>query len=639
MRRVAHRVRPRESGLPHPHKAVAPGPRRLGASAEHALNGNTSPSAAGSPPRSLRQRVDLANDDGPGAGCSLRPRRMLPQTSPGPLVRLFTRGRELAGTLIRPEVDILEMGIVATTEAHRRQHPDDGSRLAQQARYPAARIGRSRCVQPETLGLHAGRGGEHPQGSRRGACTNAPTMVCFSPTTRSPADLRRGFLVVRSTAYQGEDDFAGRSPGPRRLGATAQDAQSGAARPRWEHVGRWSPPRSELTSPTTTTTNRRRCYRATAPGAAADGPGRPHTDLEARLERLFTRGRELAGTLIRPEVDIAELGIRYSSPLGAQRCSNVVRAHMLPSCDRGFRHGERHDESRGAGRAQDLPHLLAAVTRVEQLVRQRRPHHSDPWDGCRVSWARRRRRSSWASRTGGAVPDIEHAESARWLKALSMESRLLRWIACSKFGLLPDRFIEAKKPWPENPTFAYWWQTIEDRSSCAWRRSRAQTPPATSRAISTASWCTRAVPPVTSSWQFLDDLATHLRTTTGFTTPFDLKEHFSSTKLLVRTAQQTHWLVPPATQDDLGEGVVLGSFVPRRWGSRRACGWRQPVPERVVRGAVDGPHCAGLARGRERRGPRERGRHAPGGRFRDPERCGQPSDPDRHAGPWGGVPV
>ena len=50
-------------------------------------------------------------------------------------------------------------------------------------------------------------------------------------------------------------------------------------------------------------------------------------------------------------------------------------------------------------------------------------------------------------------------------------------------------------------------------------------------------------------------------------------------------------------------------------------------------------HCAGLARGRERRGNRERGRHAPGDRFRDPERCGQPSDPDRHAGPWGGVPV
>ena len=54
------------------------------------------------------------------------------------------------------------------------------------------------------------------------------------------------------------------------------------------------------------------------------------------------------------------------------------------------------------------------------------------------------------------------------------------------------------------------------------------------------------------------DLATNLRITTGFTVPFDLKEHFSFTQLLVRTAQQTHRLVPPAAQDDLGEGVVLG---------------------------------------------------------------------------------
>ena len=48
------------------------------------------------------------------------------------------------------------------------------------------------------------------------------------------------------------------------------------------------------------------------------------------------------------------------------------------------------------------------------------------------------------------------------------------------------------------------------------------------------------------------------------------------------------------------------------------------------------PRCVGLAHGRERRS-RERGPHAPAGRFRDPER--QPSDSDRHAGPWGGVPM
>ena len=41
--------------------------------------------------------------------------------------------------------------------------------------------------------------------------------------------------------------------------------------------------------------------------------------------------------------------------------------------------------------------------------------------------------------------------------ALSMEPRLLRWIACSDLGLLHDRFIEAKKPWPENSTLDYSW--------------------------------------------------------------------------------------------------------------------------------------------------------------------------------------
>ena len=96
--------------------------------------------------------------------------------------------------------------------------------------------------------------------------------------------------------------------------------------------------------------------------------------------------------------------------------------------------------------------------------------------------------------------------------------------------------------------------------------------------------------------------------TTGFTTPFDLKEHFSFTQLLVRTAQQTHtcrgagrpWRGGGAGNLCHGAGVHDGVVVggsPRR-----------------ERGAWSGgrPHCAGLARGRERRGPRERGRHAPG---------------------------
>ena len=46
---------------------------------------------------------------------------------------------------------------------------------------------------------------------------------------------------------------------------------------------------------------------ATALDAAVNEPVRLHNDLEASLERLSTRGRELAGTLIRPQVDVQEM--------------------------------------------------------------------------------------------------------------------------------------------------------------------------------------------------------------------------------------------------------------------------------------------------------------------------------------------
>ena len=52
-------------------------PRKKRNQEQHALNGNTSPSATGAPPRSVRQRVDLANDD------DLEPMLVLPATALG----------------------------------------------------------------------------------------------------------------------------------------------------------------------------------------------------------------------------------------------------------------------------------------------------------------------------------------------------------------------------------------------------------------------------------------------------------------------------------------------------------------------------------------------------------------------------
>ena len=131
----------------------------------------------------------------------------------------------------------------------------------------------------------------------------------------------------------------------------------------------------------------------------------------------------------------------------------------------------------------------------------------------------------------------------------------------------------------------------------------------------------RDVPPVTSSRQFLDYLA-NLWITIGFAIPFDLKEHFSFTQLLVRAAQQTHQLVLPAAQDDLGERVVLGpcattlGFTTGLWlAAARA--------ERVVRGAVDDPAVRDWLAAVNDGVPANAVVVRPAIGFRDPERCGQ----------------
>ena len=165
---------------------------------------------------------------------------------------------------------------------------------------------------------------------------------------------------------------------------------------------------------------------------------------------VLSQGGTTIANLVRYQHKVGNLGRHYSSPLGAQRSSNLVRAHVLRyRC----RHGERHDESRGAGRAQDGPHLLAAVTRFSSWSDY--ADHTTAIRGLLQGFLGAKTKAVILGVAhGGAVPDTEHAESARWLRALSVESRLLRWIACSDFGLLHDRLIEAKKPWPENPTFA-----------------------------------------------------------------------------------------------------------------------------------------------------------------------------------------
>ena len=218
--------------------------------------------------------------------------------------------------------------------------------------------------------------------------------------------------------------------------------------------------------------------RKPAPCATRSRLSKRTTWLASSCHRAGRRSRTSCITSVRSVSSVADIRHRSghsAAALGSGPCA--------ASCHRGP----------GAGRAQDGPSLLAALRR-----------------------AGRRRRSSMPSRVGWGV--------VHGVKAVAVDCVL-------RVGLLHVWFVEAKKPCPENPTFAHWWQTIEGRVLLCVEEvagNHLKPPLVPFRRLHRPG----TLPPVTSSQQFLDELATHLRITTGFAVPFDLKEHFSFTRLL-----------------------------------------------------------------------------------------------------------
>ena len=71
---------------------------------------------------------------------------------------------------------------------------------------------------------------------------------------------------------------------------------------------------------------------------------------------------------------------------------------------------------------------------------------------------------------GGKVHATLGEKSERFVRQLSIESRFLRWLACS---LLPDPhncFVAEGKTWPENTVLHYLWATVEDQCLLAMQR-------------------------------------------------------------------------------------------------------------------------------------------------------------------------
>ena len=159
--------------------------------------------------------------------------------------------------------------------------------------------------------------------------------------------------------------------------------------------------------------------------------------------------------LVRYQFLVGNHGHRYSSPLGAQRCSNLVRAHVPLFVIEDF------------DTVNAMTNLVVQDVRKMDLPSWLPLRELSSWfdDADHTTAIRGRLQDFLGAKTkavilgvahGGAVPDIEHAESASWLRAFVKGVKA----AALDCVLLHDRFIESKKL-PEKSTFAIWWQTIE----------------------------------------------------------------------------------------------------------------------------------------------------------------------------------
>ena len=117
---------------------------------------------------------------------------------------------------------------------------------------------------------------------------------------------------------------------------------------------------------------------------------------------VLSQGGTTISNLVRYQYKVGNLRRRYSSPLGVQRCSNLVRAHVLPAATQDLDMvNAMTNLVVQAVRKMHLPCLVARVERVGPTT-PTAPRRSV--DGCRVFGVPRRCRSSWVSPTGVAMP-------------------------------------------------------------------------------------------------------------------------------------------------------------------------------------------------------------------------------------------
>ena len=157
-------------------------------------------------------------------------------------------------------------------------------------------------------------------------------------------------------------------------------------------------------------------------------------------DMVLPQGGTSISSLVRYECKTREYGLRCAFAIGVQRCSNLVRANVLP-----------------VG-TQDFDMVNAMTNLVVQAIhklelpqwlpmrglghwRDYSEHTSGLREQTQANFGPSAKRVILSVAHGCTVPEVDDVDTTRWPKVLSVESRLLRWVACSRFVDLHNQFI------------------------------------------------------------------------------------------------------------------------------------------------------------------------------------------------------
>ena len=167
-------------------------------------------------------------------------------------------------------------------------------------------------------------------------------------------------------------------------------------------------------------------------------------------DTVLSHGGTSVSSQVQYEYKSHDYGRRYSTAIGVQRCSNLMRANILPAGTQDF------------DMVNAMTNLVVQAMSRMDLPMRSLPHWRHYADNTAAVRARMQTHLGPNSKKvllsvahGGSVPEVGDADAALWLKGFSMESRLLRWVACSDFVDLHRQFTEEDRNLPENSTFAY----------------------------------------------------------------------------------------------------------------------------------------------------------------------------------------